>query len=109
MDTIIEQGYFFSIGPLNLSRLTTKKIQKIPDDLFVLETVVLPPGQLPSVIYAELLNTIAKIRNTTTEEIVVSNQKNILNLINKDPRLSEITRLLTSEKNSVENATLVSK
>jgi hypothetical protein len=94
MDAIIEQGSFFSIGPLNLSRLTPKKIQKIPDDLFVLETVVLPPRKFPSIIFAELVNTVTEIRNTTPEEIEASNQKNILKLINNDPRLSEITRLL---------------
>jgi TatD DNase family protein len=96
MDTIIEEGYFFSIGPSNLSRLTTKKIQKIPDDLFVLETVVLPPGELPSTIYTELLNRIAEIRNTKIKEIEASNKKNVLKLINNDPRLHKITRLLSN-------------
>jgi TatD DNase family protein len=94
MDEIIEQGYFFSIGPLNLSRLTKPKIQIIPDDLFLLETVVLPPGEVPSVVFTELLNTIAKIRNTTAEELEASNQKNILKLVQNDPRLREIATLL---------------
>ncbi|MFX0185728.1 MAG: TatD family hydrolase [Candidatus Hodarchaeota archaeon] len=94
MAEIIEQGYYFSIGPLNLSRLTKTKIQMIPDDLFLLETVVLPPGEFPSVIFTRLLNTIAEVRNTTPEELEALNQMNILNLINNDPRLNEITNLL---------------
>lgn len=96
MDEIIEQGFFFSIGPVNLSRLTKTKIQMIPDDLFLLETVVLSPGEVPSVIFARLLNTIAEIRNSTSEELEASNQMNILKLINNDPRLSEITKLLNN-------------
>lgn len=96
MDEIIELGYFFSIGPVNLSRLTPKKIKKIPDDLFVLETVLLPPGEVPSDVYVKLLNTIAEIRNITPEELEASNQKNVLKLIHNDPRLNEITKLLTN-------------
>ncbi|MFX0066179.1 MAG: TatD family hydrolase [Candidatus Hermodarchaeota archaeon] len=94
MDDIIDQGYFFSIGPVNLSRLTKNKIHKIPDDFFVLETVVLPSGEVPSVVFAKILKTIAEIRNTTAEELEALNQKNVLKLIDKDPRLSEITELL---------------
>ncbi|MFX0122974.1 MAG: TatD family hydrolase [Candidatus Hodarchaeota archaeon] len=95
MDEIIDLGYFFSIGPVNLSRLTKDKIKIIPDDLFLLETVVLPRGKVPSIILAELLTTIAEIRNTSTEELAVSNQKNALKLIHNDPRLSEIKKLLS--------------
>lgn len=94
MDDIIGQGYFFSIGPVNLSRLTKDKIRKIPDDCFVLETVVLPLGEVPSRVFPRILESIADIRNTTTEELDALNQQNILRLIDDDPRLCEIINLI---------------
>ncbi len=98
MDAILDQGYFFSIGPVNLSKLTKEKIRKIPDDSFVLETVVLPSGTkfaVPSVVFAKLLKIIADIRSTTAEELETLNQRNVLKLIDNDPKLSQITKLLS--------------
>ncbi|MFQ5979915.1 MAG: TatD family hydrolase [Candidatus Heimdallarchaeota archaeon] len=97
MDDIVDQGYFFSIGPVNLSKLTEDKVRKIPDGYFVMETVVLPSGTnfvVPSVVFAKLLKSIAEIRSTTAEELEALNHKNVLKLIDNDPRLSEITELL---------------
>jgi Tat protein secretion system quality control protein TatD with DNase activity len=79
----------------------TKKIRKIPDDLLLLEIDVLPRGQnfeVPSIVFANIVKTIAKIRNTTSEEIEAINQKNILTLIDNDPKLKEITELMEKFK-----------
>ncbi|MFX1512034.1 MAG: TatD family hydrolase [Promethearchaeota archaeon] len=104
MKDISNMDYYYSMGPVNLSELSekrrksiTEKIRKIPDDLLLLEIDVLPGDpnfELPSSIFANLLNAIAEIRNTTPEEIEALNQKNVLNLIDNDPKLSEITELL---------------
>ncbi len=104
MDEISDQGYYYSMGPVNLSRMAEErrnffieKIRKIPDDLLLLEIDVLPTGanfEVPSVVFANMCSTIAEIRNTTSEEIKALNQKNVLRLIGNDPRLSEINELL---------------
>ena len=65
--------------------------------LELLEIDVLPRGQnfeVPSIVFANIVNTIAKIRNATSEEIEALNQKNVVKLIGKDPKLKEITKLM---------------
>ncbi|MFQ5979711.1 MAG: TatD family hydrolase [Candidatus Heimdallarchaeota archaeon] len=104
MDAITDQGYYYSMGPVNVSRMPeerrtffTEKIRKIPDDLLLLEIDVLHSGpnfKVPSVVFANMLKSIADIRNTSPGEIEAINQKNTLNLIDNDSRLSEITELL---------------
>ena len=61
----------------------------IPDDLFVLETVVLSQGEVSSFVFAKLLEIIAEIRNISTEELGTSYQYNFLKLIKNDPKLKE--------------------
>ncbi|MFX1250045.1 MAG: TatD family hydrolase [Promethearchaeota archaeon] len=104
MDDINDLGFYYSMGPVNLSRLSEErkqfiieKIRKIPDDLLLLEIDVLPSGtnfKVPSVVFANMLSTIAEIKNTTSEEIEALNQKNVLKLIDNDSRLDKITELL---------------
>jgi TatD DNase family protein len=104
MDDINDQGYYYSMGPINLSQIPQErrnfiieKIRKIPDDLLLLEIDVLPRSanfKVPSVVFSNLLKTIAEIRNTTSEEIEVLNQKNVLKLVDNDLKLSKITELL---------------
>jgi len=104
MDKISDQGYYYSMGQVNLERMSGErrdfiinKIRKIPDDLLLLEIDVLPRGQnfeVPSIVFANIVNTIAKIRNTTSEEIEALNQKNVVTLIGNDPKLKEITELM---------------
>ncbi|MFX0123075.1 MAG: TatD family hydrolase [Candidatus Hodarchaeota archaeon] len=104
MDKINDQEYYYSMGQMNLERVLSEprdpivdKIRKIPDDLLLLEIDVLPRGQkfeVPSIVFANIVNTIAKIRNVTSEEIEALNQKNVVKLIDNNPKLKEITKLI---------------
>jgi TatD DNase family protein len=104
MDDINDQGFYYSMGPIDLNRIPRErrnfiieKIRRIPNDLLLLEIDVLPhrPNfEVPSVVFSNMLKTIAKIRNTTSEEIEALNHKNVLKLVDNDPKLSKITELL---------------
>ncbi|MFX0173926.1 MAG: TatD family hydrolase [Candidatus Hodarchaeota archaeon] len=104
MDDISDLGYYYSMGPININRIhherrefVFEKIRKIPDDLLLLEIDVLPQRpnfEVPSVVFSNMLKTIAEIRNTTSEEIEALNHKNVLKLVNHDPKLGKITELL---------------
>ncbi|MFX0051899.1 MAG: TatD family hydrolase [Candidatus Hodarchaeota archaeon] len=104
MDDINDQGYYYSMGPINLNHIPRErrsfiieKIRKIPDDLLLLEIDVLPQRpnfEVPSVVFSNMLKIIAEIRNTTSEEIEALNQKNVLKLVKDDPKLNKITELL---------------
>ncbi|MFX0114638.1 MAG: hypothetical protein ACFFB3_08825, partial [Candidatus Hodarchaeota archaeon] len=68
---------FFSVGQVNFSKLTKTKIQKIRDDLFVLETVMLPSGakfEVSLLVFAKLLKKITEIRKTPLQELKALNQ-----------------------------------
>ncbi|MHA1945113.1 MAG: TatD family hydrolase [Candidatus Hodarchaeales archaeon] len=106
MDYINDNGFYYSMGPIRLSgmddrrkRFITDKVRKIPDDLLLLEIDVLPSGsnfKLPSVVFKEMVNTMAEIRNTNAEEVVALNEKNVIKLIDNDPKLVKISELLDS-------------
>ncbi|NPE09424.1 MAG: hypothetical protein GNW80_14150 [Asgard group archaeon] len=92
MKDINDAGYYYSIGP----RYGEEKLKLIPDDLLILEIDVLPRDEfrVPSVVFAEIVERVAKIKGTTPEEIEALNQKNALRLINNDPNLSKMIELL---------------
>ncbi|UCG90133.1 MAG: TatD family hydrolase [Candidatus Heimdallarchaeota archaeon] len=106
MEKINDKGYYYSMGQMNLERVLGEpkdpiidKIRKIPDDLLLLEIDVLPRGQnfeVPSIVFVNIVNNIAKIRNTTSEEIEALNQKNVVKLVGNDPKLKKIIRLMES-------------
>jgi hypothetical protein len=93
MKDITDAGYYYSVGP----RYNTEKLKLIPDDLLILEIDVLPRKdfKLPSVVFQEMLETTAKKRGTTPEEIEAINHKNALKLVSDNPFQSDITKLLT--------------
>jgi TatD DNase family protein len=104
MPEINEMGYYYSLGPLHFSHLSSSKqeivkykIQQIPEDLLLLELDVLPHGnnfQVPSVVFSNMLKDIALIRNITPTELEMLNQKNFRTLVGNDPNLSNITKIL---------------
>jgi len=95
MKDITDAGYFYSVGP----RYNEEKLKLIPDDLLILEIDVLPREnfKLPSVVFQEMLENTAKKRGTTLEEIEAINHKNALKLIDDNPFLSEMKKLLTKK------------
>ena len=106
MDYINDHGFYYSLGPIRFPTTDDKrkqqiidKVQKIPEDLLLLEIDVLPTGsnfKLPSVVFKEMVSTIAQIRNTSFEEIVAVNKNNVIKLIDNDPKLVKISELLNS-------------
>lgn len=93
MKEITDAGYYYSLGP----RYDKEKLMLIPNDLLLLEIDVLPRTKifkLPSVVFTEMLERFAEIKQTTPEEIDAINQRNVLNLIKDDPRLSDMVKLL---------------
>jgi len=96
MKDITDAGYYYSVGP----RYNEEKLKLIPDDLLILEIDVLSRDdfKLPSVVFSEMLERVAKIRGTTAGEIEAINHKNSLKLISDNPNLSDMKKLLTEKK-----------
>lgn len=92
MKDVTDAGFYYSVGP----RYSTEKLKLIPDELLILEIDVLPRKEfkLPSVVFQEMLETTAKKRGTTPEEIEAINHKNALKLVSDNPFLSDMTKLL---------------
>ncbi|NHK32488.1 MAG: hypothetical protein FK730_14135 [Asgard group archaeon] len=93
MKDITDAGYYYSLGP----RYDEEKLKLIPDDLLLLEIDVLPRTKifkLPSVVFTDMLERFAEIKQTTPEEIEALNHQNVLKLIRDDPRLSDMVDLM---------------
>lgn len=90
---ITDAGYYYSVGP----RYDEEKLKHIPDDLLLLEVDVLPRTtifKLPSVVFIEMLERFAEIKQTTVEEIESLNQQNVMKLIKNDPNLNDMVELM---------------
>jgi TatD DNase family protein len=103
MDEINDEGYYYSIGQINLAKRQrsmreriTDMVLRIPDDRLLLEIDVLPQGmgKVPSVVFRGILEDMAEIKNTSVEEIEALNQKNVKELLGDGSRVSEIMNLL---------------
>ena len=103
MDKINDEGYYYSIGQINLANRErsvreriTDMVLRIPDDRLLLEIDVLPRDmdKVPSVVFRGILEDMAEIKNTSVEEIEALNQKNVRELVGNSSRVSEITNLL---------------
>jgi TatD DNase family protein len=105
IDEITENGFYISYGApryRNLSKdmreYLEPRIPKVHDDLLIIEIDVLGRGknyQPPSNIFPAILKPIAEMRKTTPEEIEALNHKNVLRLIEDDPKLTDMVNLLT--------------
>lgn len=88
-------GYYYSIGP----RHPEEKLKLLPNDLLLLEIDVLPREnfRVPSLVFAEMVERVAKIKGTTPEEIVAMNHRNVLKLTSDDSNLSDMSKLLKNK------------
>ncbi len=103
MDEINAEGYYYSVGQMNLAERQksvreriTDMVLKIPDDRLLLEIDVLPRDmeKVPSVIFSGILKDMAEIKNSSVEEIEALNQRNVQELVGNSSRVSDITKLL---------------
>lgn len=100
-----EQGYYISYGSSKFEHPKTaqvgyykNRISKVHEDLLIIEIDVLQRGDKfrpPSEVYPEILKTMAEIRNTTPDEVEAMNQRNVLRLIDDNPKLKEMKDLLS--------------
>jgi TatD DNase family protein len=104
IDEITEQGFYISYGSPRYGNLSDdlrkyleERIPRVHDDLLLIEIDVLGRGDAfrpPSEIYPVILKPIADMRKTTPEEIEALNYKNVLGLVEDDPRLKDMVDLL---------------
>ncbi|NIM92950.1 MAG: hypothetical protein GTO18_04475 [Anaerolineales bacterium] len=103
MDEINNEGYYYSIGQINLANIQesmreriTDMVLRIPDDRLLLEIDVLPRDmeKVPSVVFRGILEDMAEIKNISVEEIEALNQRNVQELVGNSSRVSEIANLL---------------
>lgn len=92
INDINDAGYFYSIGP----RHPEEKLKLLPNDLLLLEIDVLHKEdfRVPSLVFAEMVERVAKIKGTTPEEIEAMNHRNVLKLTRDDPKLKNMNKLL---------------
>ncbi|MFX0087259.1 MAG: TatD family hydrolase [Candidatus Hodarchaeota archaeon] len=111
IEQIIDQGYLISvgIGSLLVNRMNEgrrnriiKRVQSIPDDLIVIEIDELPTlewfkmeFEVNSSLFPKILKAVAKMRNSTPEELEFLCYKNIKKLIGNDPKLKDILKVLS--------------
>ncbi|MGY5876335.1 MAG: TatD family hydrolase [Candidatus Thorarchaeota archaeon] len=104
IDEITENGFYISYGSPSYRNMSKEmkeylaaRIPKVHQDFLIIEIDVLGRGKSfrpPSEIYPAILKPIAKMRNTTIDEIESLNHKNVLRLIDNDPRLKDMVDLL---------------
>ena len=104
IDEITDNGFYISYGSASFGNLSNRhkeyfetRIPKVHEDFLIIEIDVLAQGKEfrpPSVVFLEIVKTIARMRNTTPEEIVALNHKNVLRLIGNDMKLKPMADLL---------------
>ncbi len=104
IDDITENGFYISYGSPSFRNLPKDhreyfeaRIPKVHEDFLIIEIDVLARGKdfrPPSEIFPTVVKTIARMRNTTPEEIEALNHKNVLRLIGDDPKLKPMADLL---------------
>ncbi|MFX1416462.1 MAG: TatD family hydrolase [Promethearchaeota archaeon] len=104
IDEITDQGFYISYGSPryddlsdDLRKYLEERVPRVHDDLLLIEIDVLGRGDAfrpPSQIYSGILKPIADMRKTTLEEIEALNHKNVLGLVEDDPRLKDMVDLL---------------
>ncbi|MFW9847127.1 MAG: TatD family hydrolase, partial [Candidatus Thorarchaeota archaeon] len=100
IDEITDNGFYISYGSPRYRTLSKDmreylepRIPRVHDDLLIIEIDVLGRGKLyrpPSEIFPAILKTIAKMRKTAPEEIEALNHRNVLKLIEDDPKLEDM-------------------
>jgi TatD DNase family protein len=104
IDELTENGFYISYGSPSFRSLPKKhreyfeaRIPKVHEDFLIIEIDVLAQGKSfrpPSEIFPAIVKTIARMRETTPEEIVALNHKNVLRLIGDDSKLKPMADLL---------------
>ncbi len=105
VNTIVDRGYFYSFDRSYLEEYRHEipgweerlKIAGIvPDDLMLVETdgPNRPPSRMPSVSLRQVVENLAVLRNTTSEEISERARSNFLRLLKDDRRLAKFRKTL---------------
>ncbi len=103
MKDLAEEGYFYSLSqgitripslPTTRRKIVETNIRSFPEDLLLLEIDVIEDERLPSTVFQEILETLAKIKRTTPDDIEQINQQNVLKLVKDDDKLSAIKNLI---------------